>query len=287
VFLAVNSSNREPRLQPRAETTAEGRERAETKPTLNSRVHSRRYSGIGIPADVARGHGGSGDDRPPSRQIFTGCREHGEGRKTPTGEKGGTERQGKPARRGDPWRGNRKPFGLRKIRMNKARKRSVFEYNDRGTLLTSPKNKAGVMEPLGWRLQDSEYQSLIQPTSTTPYLLTTSSTQDEARIQYEEMPRLKGFGGKGRDVISINDPRCTHTDADVDEVKEEHKRLRKELNMLRTVVRSDDRMSQLLTQLESQHEVGGGNGSGGGGDDEPGADEDAGGDEDTDGDEGS
>ncbi|GJU40687.1 hypothetical protein Tco_1193644 [Tanacetum coccineum] len=45
------------------------------------------------------------------------------------------------------------------------------------------------------------------------------------------------------------------------------------------VVRSDDHMSQLLTQLESQHEVGGGSGSGGGGDDEPGADEDANGDE--------
>ncbi|GKD95089.1 hypothetical protein Tco_1374926, partial [Tanacetum coccineum] len=41
------------------------------------------------------------------------------------------------------------------------------------------------------------------------------------------------------------------------------------------VVRSDDRMSQLLTQLQSQHEVGSGSGSGGGGDDEPGEDEDA------------
>ncbi|GKE69131.1 hypothetical protein Tco_1527203, partial [Tanacetum coccineum] len=130
-----------------------------------------------------------------------------------------------------------------------------------------------------------EYLSLIQTYFDT-HTLDDVFAQDEARIQYEEMPRLKGFGGKGRDVISINDPRCTHTDADVDEVKEEYKRLRKELNMLRTVVRSDDRMSQLLTQLESQHEVGGGNGSGEGGDDEPGADEDAGGDEDTDGDEG-
>ncbi|GJY65633.1 hypothetical protein Tco_0467871 [Tanacetum coccineum] len=44
-------------------------------------------------------------------------------------------------------------------------------------------------------------------------------------------------------------------------------------------VRSDDQMSQLLTQLESQHEVCGGNESGEIGDDEPGADEDADGDE--------
>ncbi|GKA65936.1 hypothetical protein Tco_0765643 [Tanacetum coccineum] len=63
---------------------------------------------------------------------------------------------------------------------------------------------------------------------------------------------------QGRDVIFINEPQCTHTDADVDE---------------------------LLTQLESHHEVSGGSGSGGVGDDEPGADEDVDGDEDVNGDE--
>ncbi|GKD09517.1 hypothetical protein Tco_1189202, partial [Tanacetum coccineum] len=42
---------------------------------------------------------------------------------------------------------------------------------------------------------------------------------------------------------------------------------------------SEGRMSQLLTQLESQHKVGGGSGSGEGGDDEPSTDEDADGDE--------
>ncbi|GJQ96731.1 hypothetical protein Tco_0007870 [Tanacetum coccineum] len=40
----------------------------------------------------------------------------------------------------------------------------------------------------------------------------------------------------------------------------------------RTVVRSDDWMSQLLTQLESQHEVSGDNGSSRGRDDESGVD---------------
>ncbi|GKB75756.1 hypothetical protein Tco_0942651, partial [Tanacetum coccineum] len=78
-----------------------------------------------------------------------------------------------------------------------------------------------------------------------------------------------------RSIISINEPRCTHTDADVNEVKEENKKLRKEINMLMTVVRSNDRMSQLLTQLQLQHEVGGGSDSGVVEDDEPGADEDA------------
>ncbi|GKE42651.1 hypothetical protein Tco_1469935 [Tanacetum coccineum] len=84
-----------------------------------------------------------------------------------------------------------------------------------------------------------------------------------------------------RDAISINEPRGTYTDADVDEVKENNKRLRKELAMLRTVVKSDDQMSQLLTQLELQHEVYGGSGSGRGGDNEPDADEDAKGDDES------
>ncbi|GKB75019.1 hypothetical protein Tco_0936431, partial [Tanacetum coccineum] len=55
------------------------------------------------------------------------------------------------------------------------------------------------------------------------------------------------FAGQGRDAISINEPRGAYTDADVDEIKEDNKRLRKELTMLRTVVTSDDRMSRLLT----------------------------------------
>ncbi|GJV42611.1 pyruvate kinase [Tanacetum coccineum] len=42
-----------------------------------------------------------------------------------------------------------------------------------------------------------------------------------------------------------------------------------------TLFRSDDKFSQMLTQLESQPEIGGGSGSGGCGDDEPGDDEDA------------
>ncbi|GKD50722.1 hypothetical protein Tco_1279698 [Tanacetum coccineum] len=78
-----------------------------------------------------------------------------------------------------------------------------------------------------------------------------------------------------------SEPRCTHYTYDVDEVKEDNKQLRKELAMLRTVIRSDDRMSQLLMQLESHHEVGGGIESRGGGDDEPGMDEDVDGDEES------
>nr|GEZ69762.1 hypothetical protein [Tanacetum cinerariifolium] len=62
---------------------------------------------------------------------------------------------------------------------------------------------------------------------------------------------------QGRDVLTILESQCTHT-ADVDEV---------------------------LTRLQSQHEVGSGNESGGDGDDESCKGDDAGEDEDADGDE--
>nr|GFA17037.1 hypothetical protein [Tanacetum cinerariifolium] len=49
--------------------------------------------------------------------------------------------------------------------------------------------------------------------------------------------------------------------------------------MFMRLFRSDDKFSQMLTQLELQPEYGGGSGSGGCGDDEPGDDEDGGEDE--------
>ncbi|GKF11707.1 hypothetical protein Tco_0049633, partial [Tanacetum coccineum] len=51
------------------------------------------------------------------------------------------------------------------------------------------------------------------------------------------------LAGQGRDTIFIDEPRGTYTDAEIDEIKEDGKRLRKELELLRRVVRSDDRMS--------------------------------------------
>ncbi|GKB97699.1 hypothetical protein Tco_0983836, partial [Tanacetum coccineum] len=83
------------------------------------------------------------------------------------------------------------------------------------------------------------------------------------------------LAGWGKDVLVSPEPRCTHT-ADVDELKRTNKQLKKQMDMIMKVLRSDDKMSQLLTQLQSQHEVGSGNGSGGGGDDKPTDDEDTG-----------
>ncbi|GJV55292.1 hypothetical protein Tco_1456297 [Tanacetum coccineum] len=70
---------------------------------------------------------------------------------------------------------------------------------------------------------------------------------------------------KRKTAIFINEPRGTYIDAEIDEIKEEAKRTRRELHLLRRVVSSDDHMSQMLTQLESHHEIGGGSESGSGG----------------------
>nr|GFB03689.1 hypothetical protein [Tanacetum cinerariifolium] len=68
--------------------------------------------------------------------------------------------------------------------------------------------------------------------------------------------------------------------ADIARLKKREKLLTKQVNMFMRLFRSDDKFSQMLTQLESQPEYDGGSGSGGCGDDEPGDDEDGGKDED-------
>ncbi|GKB26651.1 hypothetical protein Tco_0866052, partial [Tanacetum coccineum] len=137
--------------------------------------------------------------------------------------------------------------------------------------------------------------------------VTVYSRETMCWLLYEEMLRLQGLGtytddqimaivrrgkqqghipsvgrvlaGRGRDVLVLLEPQRTHT-TDVDELKRTNKQLKKQMDMIMKVVRSDDKMSQLLTQLPSQYDVGSGSRSGGGGDDESGDDEDAGEEED-------
>ncbi|GJY73500.1 hypothetical protein Tco_0477931 [Tanacetum coccineum] len=61
---------------------------------------------------------------------------------------------------------------------------------------------------------------------------------------------------------------------DVVKIKKREKVLTRQVNMFMKLFRSDDKFSQMLTQLESQPEIGGGSGSDGRGDDEQGDDED-------------
>ncbi|GKF15866.1 hypothetical protein Tco_0057328 [Tanacetum coccineum] len=77
---------------------------------------------------------------------------------------------------------------------------------------------------------------------------------------------------RGKDVLDVLVPRCNHT-SDVNELKRSNKQLQKHIDMITKAMSSDDRMSQLFTQLQSQRESGSGSRSGVGGDDED-ADED-------------
>nr|GEV80924.1 hypothetical protein [Tanacetum cinerariifolium] len=85
------------------------------------------------------------------------------------------------------------------------------------------------------------------------------------------------FPGQGTNVLSPPPPRYTHN-FDVVKLKNSNTLLTKQVSVIMKLFRSDDKMSQTLTQLDSQPEFGSGSGSGGCEDDEPGDDED--GDED-------
>nr|GFC90136.1 hypothetical protein [Tanacetum cinerariifolium] len=90
--------------------------------------------------------------------------------------------------------------------------------------------------------------------SGVPYIEDQITAMVQRGKQRGHIPGVVRFlAGQDRDILTINEPRCTHT-ADVDEVKVENNQLRKELNILMKVVRSDDKMSQLLTHLQLQHE---------------------------------
>nr|GEU33114.1 hypothetical protein [Tanacetum cinerariifolium] len=85
------------------------------------------------------------------------------------------------------------------------------------------------------------------------------------------------FPGQG--MVIPPPSQSTHS-ADIARLKRSEKRLTKQVNMFMRLFRSDDKYSQMLSQLESQPEYGGGSGSGGCEDDDPGDDEDNGEDED-------
>nr|GEV79879.1 reverse transcriptase domain-containing protein [Tanacetum cinerariifolium] len=87
-------------------------------------------------------------------------------------------------------------------------------------------------------------QGLDSNTSTSvPY------TDDQIMVivrQGKQRGHIPGVGrvlaGRGRDVFMSPEPRCTHT-ADVDELKRTNKQLKKQMDMIMKVVRSDDKMS--------------------------------------------
>nr|GEW66300.1 hypothetical protein [Tanacetum cinerariifolium] len=83
----------------------------------------------------------------------------------------------------------------------------------------------------------------------------------------------------GQGTVIPPPSQSTHS-AVIARLKKRENRLTKQVNMFMRLFRSDDKFSQMLSQLESQHEYYGGSRSGRCGDDEPGDDEDGGEDED-------
>nr|GEV69276.1 alpha/beta hydrolases superfamily protein [Tanacetum cinerariifolium] len=70
-----------------------------------------------------------------------------------------------------------------------------------------------------------------------------------------------GIGSDRQTVVPLS-PSCTHS-SNVANLKKREKVLTKMMKMLMKLFRSDDKFSQILTQLESQPEYSGGSGSGG------------------------
>ncbi|GJX14053.1 RNA-directed DNA polymerase, eukaryota [Tanacetum coccineum] len=152
-----------------------------------------------------------------------------------------------------------------------------------------------------------EYPSLIHTFFLT-HTIGGEFVNPEDKALYDEMLRLQGLGsntssgvpytedeimaivrrGKqrghipgvgrilpGRGTVIPPSPPCTHS-SDVAMLKKREKTLTKQVNMFMKIFRSDDKFSQMLTQLESHPEYGGGSGSGGCEDDDPVDDEDGG-----------
>ncbi|GKC75327.1 S-adenosyl-L-methionine-dependent methyltransferases superfamily protein [Tanacetum coccineum] len=149
-----------------------------------------------------------------------------------------------------------------------------------------------------------EYPSLIHTFFLT-HTVNGVFLNPEDKALYDEMLRLQGLGsntetgvpytedeimaivrgGKqrghilgvgrvlpGQGTLIPPPPLCTHS-SDVVKLKKREKVLTRLVNMFMKLFRSDDKFSQMLTQLESQPEIDGGSGSGGRGDDDQGDDE--------------
>nr|GEW49456.1 hypothetical protein [Tanacetum cinerariifolium] len=138
------------------------------------------------------------------------------------------------------------------------------------------------------QMQSSEIQedpSLIQTYFHT-HIVNGVFLRDKQQCVYEEMLRLQGLGANtltgapytdDQIMAIVRQGKQRGQIPDVGRVLAGRgKDLKKQMDMIMKVVRSDEKMSQLLLQLQSPNEAGSGSGSGGGGDDAPGYDEDAG-----------
>ncbi|GJT22239.1 hypothetical protein Tco_0892176 [Tanacetum coccineum] len=170
------------------------------------------------------------------------------------------------------------------------------------------RTEGGVMSRIGMESSATREYPSLNHTFILTHTVNGVFLNPEDKALYEEMLRLQGLGsntetgvpytedeimaivrgGKqrghipgvgrvlpGQGTVIPPPPPCTHS-SDVVKLKKREKVLTRQVNMFMKLFRSDDKFSQMLTQLESQPEIGGGSGSGGRGDDEQGDDEDDG-----------
>ncbi|GJX57735.1 hypothetical protein Tco_0287632 [Tanacetum coccineum] len=251
-------------------------------------------------ADVAKGHGGDGggDDRPSPHESARGCRGKGTRKPNLGGRKAGRMHTRKETQN----------LRLRKITNELGPQSIWFEWKDNGTMLPLGDHSAHWANLLGeivrefpmhfgsWRSIPSERKARVlgkigphmQPEIRKGidqhlgkiYMDKNSSLKRDYWVKNPDDEIYDGLAGRGKDVLDVHVPRCNHT-SDVDELKRSYKQLQKQIDMITKAMSSDDRYSQLFTQLQSQHESQSGSGCGAGEDDELGDDEDAGEDADS------
>nr|GEU91411.1 hypothetical protein [Tanacetum cinerariifolium] len=127
------------------------------------------------------------------------------------------------------------------------------------------------MESLATR----EYPSLIHTFFLT-HTVGGVFLNPEDKALYDEMLMLQGLGSNTPSGLGHFAPASMTHSSDVAKLKKSEKRLTKQVKMFMRLFRSDDKFSQMLTQLESQPKYDCGSGSGVCGDDGPADDEDGG-----------
>ncbi|GJY03933.1 hypothetical protein Tco_0369873 [Tanacetum coccineum] len=119
-----------------------------------------------------------------------------------------------------------------------------------------------------------EYPSLIQ-TFFDMHTVGGVFLRDEDRRLYEDMLRLQGLSTYTHDQIMAMVRGGKQRGHIPGVAQKKQQAAPEQIDMITRAMSSDDRYSQLFTQLQSQHESGSGSGSGAAGDHESGNDEDA------------